>query len=102
MPYAPKAACPVCRRAGCTQHKPQRKRARSRPETWAERKAKAHLVQEWIRDFGYVCPGYECPPHYSQDLTADHITPVALGGDVLGPMQVLCRQCNSRRGTGGG
>jgi 5-methylcytosine-specific restriction enzyme A len=32
------------------------------------------------------------------DLTADHITPLARGGDPLGPIRVLCRRCNSRRG----
>jgi hypothetical protein len=32
-------------------------------------------------------------------LTADHLTPLALGGDPLGPLLVLCRRCNSRRGS---
>jgi 5-methylcytosine-specific restriction endonuclease McrA len=32
------------------------------------------------------------------DLTADHSTPLARGGHPLGPLRVLCRRCNSRRG----
>jgi 5-methylcytosine-specific restriction endonuclease McrA len=35
----------------------------------------------------------------TQDLTADHIIPIAHGGNPLGPLQVLCRTCNSRRGA---
>ncbi len=95
MPWKPKSACPVCRRVGCTAHK----RSRSRPETRQEREAKVKLVKEWVEAHGYWCPGFEVEPHPSADLTADHILPVGLGGDVLGPMQVLCRKCNSRRGN---
>jgi 5-methylcytosine-specific restriction protein A len=60
---------------------------------------KALLVRTWIEQRGQWCPGYEIPGHYSEDLTADHTFPVGLGGDVLGPMTVLCRSCNSRRGN---
>ena len=35
----------------------------------------------------------------TRDLTADHITPLARGGHPLGPLRVLCRRCNSRRGA---
>ena len=34
----------------------------------------------------------------TEDLTADHIVPLARGGDPLGKLRVLCRSCNSRRG----
>jgi 5-methylcytosine-specific restriction endonuclease McrA len=33
------------------------------------------------------------------NLTADHIVPIARGGDPLGPLRILCRSCNSRRGA---
>lgn len=33
------------------------------------------------------------------DLTADHIHPVAAGGDPRGPLRTLCRPCNSRLGA---
>jgi 5-methylcytosine-specific restriction endonuclease McrA len=32
------------------------------------------------------------------DLTADHVVPVIDGG-ANGPLRVLCRSCNSRRGS---
>ena len=35
----------------------------------------------------------------TEDLTADHVTAIANGGDPLGPLRVLCRSCNSRRGA---
>jgi 5-methylcytosine-specific restriction enzyme A len=35
----------------------------------------------------------------TEDLTADHLTAIANGGDPLGPLLVLCRSCNSRRGA---
>lgn len=36
------------------------------------------------------------------DLTADHLIPLADGGHLLGPLRTLCRSCNSSRGHGGG
>jgi 5-methylcytosine-specific restriction endonuclease McrA len=35
----------------------------------------------------------------THDLTADHVHPLAQGGDPLGPLQVLCRTCNSSLGS---
>lgn len=35
----------------------------------------------------------------ADDLTADHVVPLAVGGDPLGPLRVLCRRCNSGRGA---
>jgi 5-methylcytosine-specific restriction protein A len=35
----------------------------------------------------------------TENLTADHVTPIANGGDPLGDLQVLCRSCNSTRGN---
>jgi hypothetical protein len=32
-------------------------------------------------------------------LTADHVTAVAVSGDQGGPLQVLCRTCNSAKGA---
>ena len=52
-------------------------------------------------EHGAWCPGHGVPPHASEDLCADHVTPVAAGGDPAGPFAVLCRSCNARKGKGG-
>lgn len=55
------------------------------------------MVAEHVRRFGPVCPecgGRVVPGDRSTTLTADHITPLSAGGDVLGPMRVLCLRCN--------
>lgn len=40
------------------------------------------------------------PRNHRMAGTADHITPVSLGGHPLGPMRLAHRACNSRRGNG--
>ena len=50
--------------------------------------------------YGDWCPGDEThEAHPSGDLTADHIYPRSDYGDN-GPLRVLCRAANSRRGRG--
>jgi len=74
---------------------------RAKPgRTWAERKRRRDAVQAHIATIGNLCPGYNRPPHPSDDLTADHLYPRAIHGDD-GPLAVLCRACNARRGQGG-
>lgn len=34
----------------------------------------------------------------TNDLTSDHVQPLARGGSNAGPQRVLCRSCNSRLG----
>lgn len=78
-----------------------RERTRRRHRSKAERRRRSAVVAEHIAQHGYVCPGYGVPSHPSTDLTADHITPVSRGGsEEGGPLRVLCRSCNSRRGAG--
>lgn len=63
----------------------------------------AATVAAWRAQHGDWCPGDNThPPHPTTDLTADHITPISQGG-AGGPLRVLCRAANSRRGdnTGG-
>ncbi|KKF01936.1 hypothetical protein WN67_11010 [Mycolicibacterium obuense] len=85
----------------CTEHRRQRDRhqrqfgsKQSEPRDRARRKAAvdAHRAQH-----GDWCPGWGREAHPSSDLTADHITEVAFGGDPHGPLQVLCRSCNARK-----
>lgn len=111
----PRATLKVCRVSGCPRLQegslcPEHARDRNRyqrattptkihePQDRARRKAAvdAHraINGEW-------CPGIERDPHYLTEadggLTANHITPIALGGDPAGPLQVTCRSCNSRQ-----
>jgi 5-methylcytosine-specific restriction enzyme A len=67
----------------------------------AETKRRKAVVDAWRAEHGNVCPGYgRQPAHPSQDLTADHILPVAYGGPESGPLSVRCRGCNTRRRFG--
>lgn len=58
------------------------------------RRVRDRLVAEHIARHGLVCPQCRERQASSSRLTADHITPLSAGGDVLGPMRVLCLRCN--------
>lgn len=88
--------CDECRR------KTERDKSRRRRRTPKERTRRQTLIQQHVAIYGWVCPGFECEPHPSRDLTADHILPVAQGGQEEGEIRVLCRSCNARRGDGRG
>lgn len=84
----------------CAEHRrqqQQRKRQR-RPYSWREQQRRKAAVDAWVAERGYVCPGWQRESHWSTDLTADHIQAVADGGSEDGPLVVLCRPCNSRKG----
>ncbi|AWZ25663.1 hypothetical protein CEJ39_17155 [Rhodococcus pyridinivorans] len=66
---------------------------------YAELKRRRATVDAWRQQHGDWCPGYQRPPHHSTQLSADHITPVALGGAQDGPLGVLCISCNARKGN---
>lgn len=52
------------------------------------------------RIHGEQCPGWGRPAHPAKDLTVDHVVPKARGGtDAPGNLAVLCRQCNSAKGS---
>lgn len=68
----------------------------------AERQRRASLIDDYVEAYGLHCPGWRRPAHnvgQRAALTADHVVPVAAGGDPHGPLQVLCRSCNSSRGA---
>jgi 5-methylcytosine-specific restriction enzyme A len=67
--------------------------------TWAERNRRARAVDAHRAQHGNWCPGYQVPAHASDQLTADHLTPIALGGAPDGPLGVLCVSCNARKGA---
>ncbi|GLY55203.1 HNH endonuclease [Lentzea sp. NBRC 102530] len=79
---------------GRTQGKRER-----RPYTHAERQRRAAAVDAHVAEHGPWCPGWSVPAHESDDLTADHVDPVAAGGAEDGPLGVLCRTCNGRKGA---
>jgi 5-methylcytosine-specific restriction endonuclease McrA len=69
--------------------------------SWSERQRRRATVDAWVAAHGLVCPGYAVPRHavsMRSDLTADHVTPISLGGRIDGPLAVLCRRCNVRKG----
>lgn len=71
------------------------RRTRQRPH--AERMRRARVVAQHRAEHGDLCPGWKRPPHPSADLTADHVIPVAAGGNEQGQLAVLCRPCNSSK-----
>jgi 5-methylcytosine-specific restriction enzyme A len=85
--------CPDCRRTY------ERNKSRTRRRTAAERRRRQALIAAHVQAHGWVCPGYDCEPHASDDLTADHLEPQALRGRPEGEIRVLCRSCNSKRGA---
>ena len=91
--------CIVCgeptKGARCPRHQ------RAKPgRSYAERQRRRRVVAAHIATFGNICPGYNREPHEAGDLTADHLLPRVAHGDD-GPLAVLCRSCNARKGMGG-
>lgn len=67
----------------------------------AEIRRRRQLVQDHLEAYGAVCPGWRREMHEvdPKQLTADHVVPVAAGGSQHGPLQVLCKSCNSSKGA---
>jgi hypothetical protein len=91
--------CPVCRKRGCVNqdHKPKpfassRPRSERRPNYDKYRAQRKAAVLEWIEIWGLYCPICGHKDTFTDGtavrLTANHIYPVALGGDEDGPMRV--------------
>ncbi|QCQ93040.1 HNH endonuclease [Rhodococcus sp. SGAir0479] len=99
--------CPAIIRKGnrCSEHQRARdahQRATTPTKvtrTAAERKRRKTAVDAHRAVHGDWCPGFEVPAHPSDRLTADHLTPIALGGAPDGPLGVLCVSCNARKGA---
>ena len=64
-------------------------------------------VRMHVEIYGWVCLGDDGAEandsghaaHTTMDLTADHIVPVALGGQESGALRVMCRSRNSQLGA---
>jgi 5-methylcytosine-specific restriction enzyme A len=86
----------------CQAHQRRRSSRSSQPErTNDERLRRKAAVDQWRAEHGEVCPGFGTPAHLvvpPNRLTADHVRPISLGGDLDGELQVLCLTCNVRKG----
>ncbi|MFF4316010.1 HNH endonuclease [Streptomyces sp. NPDC001507] len=64
------------------------------------RRVRAQVLRGWRNQNGEWCPGWGVSAHAAQDLTVDHIIPLVKGGTHHREnLRVLCRSCNSRRGS---
>ena len=71
--------------------------AKQRPNGFF-RKRRKRFLDEWIRRNGNICPGYGSRfPHYSDELSVDHVKPLSRGGPEWGQLQILCKECNSMK-----
>jgi 5-methylcytosine-specific restriction endonuclease McrA len=101
----PGCAVRVAQPGQCPRHaaQAQRHRARTTPtkrtRDWTEINRRRAAVKAHVAEHGWTCPGYGRPSHPSHDLTADHVTAIARGGRPDGPLAVLCRECNGRKGA---
>ncbi|MEV6555885.1 hypothetical protein AB0M22_09225 [Nocardia sp. NPDC051756] len=88
----------------CPKHRTERDRhyrtttPTKATRTHAERQRRAAAVADHKRKHGNWCPGWQRPAHPATDLTADHVDAIANSGRPDGPLQVLCRACNSSKG----
>lgn len=99
--------CPTLTpRTRCPTHERVQQRAKDakRPQrrTHQAITTNAQLVQAWVDEHGWWCPGLADGPgahanHPSTDLVADHVVPVAAGGAEDGAKRVICRPGNSAR-----
>lgn len=73
-----------------------------KPVTYRERQRRGVAVRRHRAEHGEWCPGWDVPAHPVVPpnlLTADHWDAVAGGGAEDGELEVLCRECNSRKGA---
>jgi 5-methylcytosine-specific restriction protein A len=93
----------------CTTHARQSNRSRHNAlySTRAWQRLSARVLRAWRGERGNWCPGYQRPAHHANDLTVDHVVPLAAGGapfvakhaDALSLVQ-LDEGCVDRRGRG--
>jgi 5-methylcytosine-specific restriction endonuclease McrA len=79
-----RARCPACQR-------PRPARPKLYDWRWRKLSRAARAAQPYCSECGATT-----------DLTADHVVPLAAGGELHPTVvRVLCRPCNSRKGGGG-
>ncbi|WP_167677896.1 hypothetical protein [Rhodococcus sp. B10] len=95
-------AGPLCREHAKDRERHQRATVPTKATRDGEEQARRKAAVDAHRAInGEWCPGIGRPAHYLTErdggLTANHVTPIALGGDPRGPLSVTCRSCNSRQ-----
>lgn len=100
----PPRICPTCRKAfaakrcpRCVTETPSRPRASRVGYGRKEADRRNDTVRAWVQRNGWVCPGWKRAEHAAEDLTADHVDPIGLGGPQSGVLAVLCKSCNSAK-----
>lgn len=91
----------------CTQHDTQDNRARHRTTPTKVARAQPGVaehrraaVREHVALHGWRCLGdTDHPAHDTGDLVADDPIPIALGGDPMQQLVVMCRSANSSKGA---
>jgi 5-methylcytosine-specific restriction endonuclease McrA len=88
----------LAKRSPCERCPRPSAHARGLGRDWARRSRAA--IAAWVNRYGPTCPGYGRPSHTVAvaELTGDHRIPRARGGHD-GPIDVLCRECNGRKGA---
>ena len=89
----------------CPTHRSAVDKARHNPEydTARWRRLRNKVIAKHKAQWGFLCPGYQIPPHLVDRLSADHIVPLEKGGPMYDEanVQALCLSCNDRKGTRG-
>lgn len=71
--------------------------ARQQPGVAAHRQA---AITAHVKQHGWLCLGDDDHErHETRDLTADDPLPIALGGDPMQQLMVMCRSANSSKGA---
>jgi hypothetical protein len=88
--------CPSCKQSYNAYRNAQRRARGPRPWYGSEwQRLRREVLAAWRAEHGDLCAGHQRDPHYSADLTVDHVASRSLDEGV----RVLCRSCNSRRGA---
>lgn len=79
----------------CTRCEARKQQARNAQRThyhgdWAALSRRTR--DQWVATHGWVCPGWQSPPHPARDLVVDHVQQRSRQA-----LAVLCRSCNSRK-----
>ena len=118
MPTRPKSPCPRCHHVRCVcEPRPEKRESgwhrsretRERRTTYQsskEKRRRSDAVRVFLAEHsrGTIAPGRTlalCPDckRLRTRWVADHVRPIALGGEEGGPLRVHCRVCSDQQGS---